>query len=668
MASSLPKSPSTAHPFTTQDLTQDTTNGVANPFLSLPTEMLLKIFQHVIAGCTPKEAAVHAIALGRVSCLLHTLTHDSSIESVINRAKHAQELDDALIILWTRCIAPTLADEVAGLTAEEIRAWMKDPANMQHLGKFLEIDLSNCKLKVIPPEICRLFCLARLHLNNNQITEINPSTFAGCTNLTVLQLNNNQITEINPSTFAGCLSLRELHLRNNLITKINPLTFADCPDLRGLRLNNNQIVQIAPNAFAGCKALRELELSNNQIVQIAPDAFAGCTALQWLCLNNNQIVQIDPSTFAGCLSLLELYLNNNQIVQIDPSTFAGCLSLEKLYLNNNQIVQIASDAFAGCKNLQQLDLDNNLITQIAPSTFAGCLSLLVLHLNHNQITLIDPSTFAGCLSLQVLHLHNNQITLIAPSTFAGCLSLQVLHLHNNQITLIAPSTFAGCTALITLRLGHNLITLIDPSTFADCKDLAELDLEHNQIVQIPPGTFARCPQLLKLHLASSSLLCVLALDEQNIQQTLKAFSRYTCKSPWAKLYKEISEGRLLKEAIVSELQRLKERNLIYEMVYREAKETAELKGEVFSDGGEHQWGEHHVCDDMPIFSRALKRAIRAKYGALSPAQKTSVHRKIYEMDKQTRGDLVDRGNDPIKWAKEHREDHVLRFLDVMDQL
>ena len=618
MTSLLNNSPSTAHPFTTQDLTQDTTNGVANPFLSLPTEMLHVIFQHVIAGCTPKEAAVRAIALGRVSCLLHTLTHNASIESVINRVKH---LDNALIILWTRCIAPKLADEVAGFTAEEIRAWMKDPANTWRLEKFLEIDLSNCELKVVPPEIRRLFRLEELLLNNNQITTIDPFTFAGCKNLQILNLGNNQITKIYSSTFAGCLALKCLRLNDNQIVQIAPLTFEGHENLQQLYLDNNQIVQINPSTFAGCKVLQELSLDNNLIVQIASDAFVDCKDLQTLHLNNNQIVQIDPLIFAGCIKLLELHLDHNKIVQVTSDAFAGCKDLQRLTLNNNQIVQI------------------------------------------------DPSTFAGRLSLRVLHLNDNLITLIDPSTFAGCLSLHTLDLGHNQIIQIAPLTFAGCTQLNKLYLGHNQIIQITSQTLAGCKGLVELGLEHNPIAQVASDTFASCPKLCELHLASNSLLCTWVLDEQNIQQTLKTFARYICKSPWAKLYKSISEGKLSTLEIVEHLKHLKECNLIYEMVYWEAKETAELKGGVFSDGGDHHWGEHHVCDDMPIFSRALKRAIRAKYEALSPVQKTSVHRKIYEMDKQTRGDrLVDRGNDPIKWAEEHREDHVLRFLDAMDQL
>jgi len=622
--------------------TQETADGHANPhpLLSLPAEILGEITGFVTTGRTPKEAALHAVQWGRVAISPHLMTHAPHIARAIN---HAKNLDEALNIMWEQVISPRLSEDGEDVprltTAQEIRLWMADPNNAPLLDRFTSINLSRCALKAVPLEIRNLRRLVELNLSINGISQVDPQTFTGCTALQWLNLSNNEISQVDPQTFTGCRALTRLNLSDNQITKIDSEVFANCGALQWLDLHNNQIGQVDPRAFTGCRALERLYLNHNQIIRVDPQTFAGCRALERLFLNNNQIVQIDPQTFTDCSALRELHLEHNKIIHINSETFAGCRALEQLHLNNNQIVQMD------------------------PQTFTSCTALMGLRLHDNQIVQVDPKTFAGCSTLRELKLSGNQIDRPA---FTGCTALRILELQDNRIAQIYPEAFADCRALTTLLLDNNKITQIDPQALAGCRALQALRLDHNKITQIDPQTLAGCPALLILGISHNPLLYELIpsidIRERHSLNKLNTFFRYICRSQWASFYQALSEGRLPLPTVAEFLRSLEDRDLIYEMVHLEAKETAEQEGRVFSDGGDPKLREHHACDNEAVFYRALKRAVLEKFARLSPEQKDAVHGKVYEIAQEDADPAL---STAPSWGEIHKEDNVLRLIDAM---
>jgi len=612
--------------------------------LSLPPEILHEITQWVNTGKNLHEAAAHAIRWRQVALIPYRVTHQPSTARAINHARH---LDEALIILWKTCIAGQPGAPQLTI-ARDIRGWITELNSAVVLNTITSIELPDCELKVIPPAINTIRNLIMLHLQNNRITQIAPKAFVNCGALRWLTLSNNRITQIASGTFTGCQVL--------------------C----GLNLDNNRITQVDPGTFTGCQALESLYLHDNRITQIASGTFTGCQALQRLHLYNNRITQVDPGTFTGCQALQELYLENNRITQVDPETFTGCQALQRLDLANNRITQIAPETFTGCQALQGLNLENNQITQVDPGTFTDCQALQQLNLENNQITQIPPGAFAGCQALQWLYLDNNQITQVDPETFAGCQALRGLRLDNNLITQIAPGTFTGCQALQCLYLGNNQITQITPGTFTGCQALQQLYLYNNQITQIAPGAFIgfQAPEWLWLQLnGNPSLVCTLVLDRGNFMPRFNVFSRYVGKSELAVFYQAFSEGRIAMPDVAKHVNNLKERNLLYEMVYMEARAAAEQEGRTFETHGDHQWGEHHVADDKVLFCRALKRAVQEKFARLSPENRCAVHGEIYRIAREDEGLGPDTPAwDDLNWGENHREDNVLRLIDAMQEL
>jgi len=354
-------------------------------------------------------------------------------------------------------------------------------------------------------------------------------------------------------------------------------------------------------------------------------------------------------------------------LKVIPPEINAIANLHEFVLEYSLITQIGPRAFAGCPQLHSLNLRYNQISQVDHEAFTGCQALQWLTLNNNQISRIHPRTFADCRALQVLVLGTNQIAEIAPQTFANRRLLRDLSLENNLITQIAPETFAGCVALEYLQLQDNRIIQVDPQTFAGCGALQLLNLNRNPITQVDPRTFASYPALRTLHLSNDALLY--ALDTQNSKNQLSilnAFSRYVCRSPLAAFYKALSEGRISMSDAAELLKGLEDRNLIYEMVYWEARAAAEKEGRAFDTGGDDQWGENHVCDNEEIFRRALKRAVREKFKLLSAEQKCAVHDAIYRIAQEDAVLPLDspEWNDP-NWGEHHREDNVLMFIDAM---
>jgi len=281
---------------------------------------------------------------------------------------------------------------------------------------------------------------------------------------------------------------------------------------------------------------------------------------------------------------------------------------------------------------------------------------------------VDPQTFVGCNRLQFLHLNNNQIIQVDPQTFASCPALKWLYLEHNHLFQIAPETFASCLSLHTLDLKYNHLFQIAPETFASCLSLQYLYLQHNQLFQIAPETFASCLSLRTLDIRHNALLCEFASTTENSLKGFNAFSKYICRSPWAGFYKAVSEGNIPLSAASEHLQLLEDRNLIYEMVWLETKETAEREGRVFADGGDPKWGEDHVCDDRAIFYRALQRAVREKFNRLSAEHQRAVHARVTLIARENAGLAPNAPAWDPNWGESHREENVLRLIDAMEGL
>jgi Leucine-rich repeat (LRR) protein len=281
--------------------------------------------------------------------------------------KQQQIHDRDLCAIWPKIHAalPSTATSAPppAASANEIRAWMMDPANASHLASITTLNLCQLQLRTIPPEIGWCSQLSKIDLSSNQITSI-PEVIGQLSQLSELLLSNNQITSI--SDVIGQLSkLSNLVLSNNQITSI-PDVIGQLSTLSSLALSNNQIKSI-PDAIGQLSKLLSLALFNNQITSI-PDAIGQLSKLLYLHLSNNYITSI-PSAIGQLSRLSYLYLNNNQITSI-PDAIGQLSKLSTLSLSVNQITSIP-DAIGQLPKLLYLSIHDNPILCIAKAVLTS---------------------------------------------------------------------------------------------------------------------------------------------------------------------------------------------------------------------------------------------------------------------------------------------------------
>jgi Leucine-rich repeat (LRR) protein len=140
-------------------------------------------------------------------------------------------------------------------------------------------------------------------------------------------LNDNNITDIHPSTFHTNSKLTGLHISGNKLTSIKPGTFDNNRELRWLNLEGNSISEVNRSTFRNNNRLRHLDISRNQINLINPETFIHNRELTFLYLQGNNITEISKTLFGGLEQLEELDLFNNNIEELNPLVFHNTFTI-----------------------------------------------------------------------------------------------------------------------------------------------------------------------------------------------------------------------------------------------------------------------------------------------------------------------------------------------------
>ena len=197
----------------------------------------------------------------------------------------------------------------AKLTGGEIqRAW-----------RTRQLDLTNRRLKALPPEVLHLTDLQRLDLDGNQLRSL-PSEIGRLTGLLRLSLRHNQLTRV--SREIGKLTdLESLDLEDNQLTALPP-EITQLTALQTLGLRGNQLTALQPE-ITQLTALQHLDLRGNQLKALPPE-ITELTALQFLSLAGNQLTELPPE-IGGLASLVHLDVRGNQLITL-PQQLADLLA------------------------------------------------------------------------------------------------------------------------------------------------------------------------------------------------------------------------------------------------------------------------------------------------------------------------------------------------------
>ena len=105
----------------------------------------------------------------------------------------------------------------------------------------------------------KLSGLMFLKLGGNRLQTITSSTFRGLSGLASLEVENNKITSIAAKAFSN---ISILHLYNNEISGLDPQTFAGA-DATVVTLHDNKLTSLPQGIFDSLRNLNHLDLSNN---------------------------------------------------------------------------------------------------------------------------------------------------------------------------------------------------------------------------------------------------------------------------------------------------------------------------------------------------------------------------------------------------------------------
>lgn len=215
-----------------------------------------------------------------------------------------------------------------------------------------QIELTNCRISVIPDAIANLTQLVVLELNCevplqhlseqlNQLHQLRYLTIkygalrrlpdlSGLNRLRTLRVTHNQLSEL-PQSLGTLSALTRLDLQENQLTDL-PDSLAQLTQLQDLDLSHNQLQQL-PAVIGNISALDELDVSYNQLTQL-PDSIGQLTTLTELDLRGNQLTGL-PDTLVQLADTLEtLDLNNNQLPEV-PELLLQLKNLDTLYLGEN---------------------------------------------------------------------------------------------------------------------------------------------------------------------------------------------------------------------------------------------------------------------------------------------------------------------------------------------
>jgi hypothetical protein len=248
------------------------------------------------------------------------------------------------------------------------------------------LDLSECQLSRVPPQVFEIESLEELSLAGNQLTAL-PPELGRLTSLRRLQLSGNELTALPPEVCA-LTALEGLWAHGNRLAAL-PQGIGALQRLTQLSLSGNDLASL-PEGVGALAALRELSAAGNRLAAL-PAGLGRLAALEKLSLHGNDLAELPPS-LSGLGRLRELWAQGNPRLSFLPGEL-GALP----------VLQHAS--FADCA------------LAAVPSALGRAPALLTLALYGNQLRDL-PAELLEAPSLRSLWVEGNPLL---PAAVAGLL-------------------------------------------------------------------------------------------------------------------------------------------------------------------------------------------------------------------------------------------------------
>uniref|UniRef100_A0A3Q2XNA6 Leucine rich repeat neuronal 2 n=1 Tax=Hippocampus comes TaxID=109280 RepID=A0A3Q2XNA6_HIPCM len=299
-----------------------------------------------------------------------------------------------------------------------------------------------------------------LHLQGNNLSEMDAGVLHGLPNLTDLDLSQNHFSHVR--AIAQNLSL---------------------PSLLSLHLEENHLSHLPEASFSSLLALQELLLSHNNLCSIAPGAFTGLSSLLRLHINNNRLTTINPMWFGPLQNLEVLMLGGNPVETLPEQGFLALKSLRSLILGGMGLRGLADNALDGLEGLESLSFYDNLLIKVPSRALRRVKGLKFLDLNKNRIKVINTGDVRDMVHLKELGLNNmEELMSIERAALENLPELTKLEITNNpRLSFIHPQAFAQLSRLESLMLNSNCLSTLHHRTMSSLPRLQEVSLHSNPL-------------------------------------------------------------------------------------------------------------------------------------------------------------------------------------------
>ncbi|MFW9906359.1 MAG: hypothetical protein ACFFFH_18705 [Candidatus Thorarchaeota archaeon] len=144
--------------------------------------------------------------------------------------------------------------------------------------------------------------LKGLRMASCQLREANFEAIGTLLSLEKVVLSNNDIDEVDLSSFVNLKKLSEIHLDGNLLDQINLNPLKNLKMIETLNLSGNELEEIDLSSLKEFNALKGIYLSNNYLKEIDLTPLSKKTGL-FLSLENNPLTEIDLEPLYGISGL-----------------------------------------------------------------------------------------------------------------------------------------------------------------------------------------------------------------------------------------------------------------------------------------------------------------------------------------------------------------------------
>ncbi|XP_005103771.1 insulin-like growth factor-binding protein complex acid labile subunit [Aplysia californica] len=342
------------------------------------------------------------------------------------------------------------------------------------------LDCSNRNLLSVPDPQSFDFTIAEYRLNDNRITSLQASAFAGL-RIRSLDLSGNNIGDVSPDAFLELQNYTQtLILQGDGRVSPPKSAFLKLPYLESLTLKKYSVNMLGDNQehsfFLAFSLLSTLTLDNCGITSIEPEAFNGPTKLETLNILNQPLVEmpIDALRSTHIKHLKKLFITGTRISAVTYEVFEKMNKIEEIDLSGNEIGDIEEYSFRGVGDtLKKLTVSNNVITSSRVQGLRDIASLTHLDMSRNpDLTSLPNLSQLGSTDGLDLYLDNCDIFEVRETELAGVAStLRSLDLTGNRISVIHANAFTGVTQLQVLRLDNQrgVSRFVVPTSLAQAK-------------------------------------------------------------------------------------------------------------------------------------------------------------------------------------------------------